>query len=117
MTFDPENEGPPALLPGESAVYWMRHAAIGFFGFLPAPVLLLIGSQAHDPLRALAFTGAIGIGLVSLGWVLRAGLYLMQAERREVQAGYTTLYSARYRHLWQLDPRTGAVIRPPEPRR
>lgn len=79
-------------------------------------MLLLIGSQAHDPLRAFAFIGAIGIGLVSLGWGFRASIYWMQAKRRKVLAGYTTLNGSRYHHLWQLDPRTGAVIRPPQPR-
>lgn len=51
-----------------------------------------------------------------VGMGFRTSIYWMQAERHEVHAGYTTLYGARYRHLWQLDPRTGVVIRPPEPR-
>jgi hypothetical protein len=44
----------------------------------------------------------------------RAAISEMRAEGRERAAGYTTLLrSRRYRNLWQLDPRTGGVVRRP----
>lgn len=80
-------------------------------------MLLIVGTLTHDPLRSVAYIAAVVIGLGFSAWIVSAGYLMMQAERREVRAGYTTLYSRRYRHLWQLDPRTGAVVRPPELRR
>jgi len=41
------------------------------------------------------------------------GVLLSLAMRREAKAGYTTLYDSRKTHLWQLDSRTGDVIRRP----
>jgi membrane protein implicated in regulation of membrane protease activity len=37
------------------------------------------------------------------------------ATASEYAAGYSTLTGRAYRHLWQLDAKTGAVVRPPDP--
>jgi hypothetical protein len=34
-------------------------------------------------------------------------------ERQERRVGYTTTYESHYRDYWQLDPRTGEVLRRP----
>jgi hypothetical protein len=55
-----------------------------------------------------ALLGACGgIALIIIGILLGIAM------RRETKAGYTTLYDGRKAHLWQLDPRTGEVIRRP----
>jgi hypothetical protein len=107
-------ERPPKLLPGPSARYLVRRAtrfllmavavAWGMFVsiFLPTPLdkVVVVAS----------FVGMLVFGLRAF----RTSISGTRAELRERKAGYTTLSGRRYRHLWQLDSETGAVVRPPE---
>lgn len=117
MTFDAGNDLPPAILPGRGAVYWARHATKAIFGSLLFVPITAVGTLLEGPPRHAIIVVGVVVAILFGAYVLIAGILMAQAERREVSAGYTTLYSGRYRHLWQLDPRTGAVIRPPQPRR
>jgi hypothetical protein len=105
---------PPTLLPGPTAYDLVRRQTL----WLIASVLVLpfigLGSLLSQPMRGIVI-GALVVLLVVCGVRGgRAAISEMRAEGRERAAGYTTLLrSRRYRNLWQLDPRTGGVVRRP----
>jgi hypothetical protein len=76
--------------------------------FLALGYLVLKG-----PFSGLAISAGLLLTLVHVLTVTRASLRRREAFSRERAAGYTTLYGARYRDLWQLDDRTGEVLREP----
>ena len=103
---------PPALLPGRTAHYWTRRWM--YCLLLTLPALPLIGASALD-----WAPGAL-LGGVGLVWILalaaiggRAVVSSARMERREYKAGYTTLSGRGLGKYWQLDPKTGAIVRPP----
>jgi hypothetical protein len=102
----------PALLSGRPAVGWSRLALKAFLVGVPAVLLMPVASMSGQPVRGLALPVlllvAVAAGLVGLA----AGIRLAVAQRREWEAGYTTLHGQRF-DLWQLDPRDGAVLRRP----
>ena len=109
----PVPETPPQLLPGRPALEYssliLRSIAIGIamtlvmgFGFFVLP----------EPVRSVVTTAALfgGLGAAAgMGW---AGILGWHTARRERRAGYTTMYGS-YLDAWQLDPKTGEVLRRP----
>lgn len=127
-------DNPPRLLPGRSAIAWVRFQGLGMLLFA---VVFIGGGVAvaivrHTQAERDAMTGpwiVLTIGAIAV-WV-PATLGFRSAAYRERAAGYTTIYGddasidipGRGRYvsiplfstvgLWQLNARTGAVIRRP----
>jgi hypothetical protein len=74
---------------------------------------MVVGSLLDQPFRPivvlLALSGVITFAVKGI----REYLAEIGVERDEHGVGYTTLRRSRYRDLWQLDPRTGTVLRRP----
>ena len=103
---------PPALLPGRSAWGWMRIAVACMLTGLPVLALIVLGAMLPQPYKDLGLSGLllVGLGICGVGgWAAVNG---NAAAVRERDAGYTTLYGM-FIHLWQLDHRTGEVVRRP----
>lgn len=106
-------EHPPELLPGPTAKYWVRRQTNWLVaGMLVLPIIGL-GSLLPQPARAAVIVVAIVIGVACSIRAGHAAINEMRAEARERAAGYSTLKVARYKHLWQLDPERGTVVRRP----
>ena len=109
-------EIPPTLLPGRSAWGWMRIGVVCLLGELPLLVPIVVGAAVAQPLRDIVMSGAF-LAIVGIGAVgIRAFVRFNSVTLEERDAGYTTLYGM-FRHLWQLDHRTGEVLRRPGERR
>jgi hypothetical protein len=114
MTADDGGSGErvPTLLTGRTAWGWMRLGGIGLAGGalsgLGIPLATLLPPHLREPvmLAALAVVG----GFCALA--IWAGASSYSAIQEERLSGYTTLYG-RYWELWQLDHRTGEVLRRP----
>ena len=105
-------EKPPPLLPGRSARGWMRIGVGALGGGMVIPVLIFLGAGLAQPFKDFVMAGSflVGLGIGAVGaW---AFVNSNGAVLRERDAGYTTLYGM-FIHLWQLDPRTGEVLRRP----
>jgi hypothetical protein len=105
---------PPELLPGRSALEEAgRSWKIDLAGI--GVVLLMVVSAAalNNPARSIALAALLVPGLMLTIVGYRSWMGMNRRKRRERQAGYTTLYDSAGIDLWQLDPRTGAVIRRP----
>ena len=106
-------ETPPQLLPGRPALdyswFILRSIAIGIAMTL---VMMLGFFVLPEPVRSVVTTaallGSLG-GAAGLGWASILGWHTARRERR---AGYTTIYGS-YLDAWQLDPKTGEVLRRP----
>lgn len=124
---------PPHLLPGRSARWWRRAqplalalVAVVFCGFG-----LVSGYLARTQTERDALTGPwlLGTAVAVAGWIVTVVRFRVAA-RREQAAGYTTISGSRASidlpgrvageirlfstaELWELDDRTGAVIRRP----
>ena len=105
-------ETPPELLPGRSARFWMKIVGAGIPVGLVFLVLIPVGSMLAPPLRDLVVFGSLGVVVVVGGVGLWASAMSRLAIDREHDDGYTTLFGI-YRELWQLDDRTGEVLRRP----
>ena len=105
---------PPRLLPGRSAVYWLRWQVVSLLGGIGALPLLVFGPLLDPPIKQLSMVGGVLLLVVVVAVGLLAAGRMSRAEVRELEAGYTTLPAARYRDLWRLDPKDGKVIREPE---
>jgi len=108
---------PPKLRPGLSAWGWRRRigtaALVGVGGLFG----MQAGSMLPDPVRPVLVLFAFGFAVCSGILMLVAGFALYFASQAERNSGYTTLSGSRYRDLWQLDAKTGSVVRRPgEPR-
>ena len=109
---------PPALLPGRSARALSRLVmaswAVSGIGVAWALTAAVRGPQLHVPSLLLAVVVAVfGVAAVAaLPVNLWARRRLRARTTRELAAGYTTLPGRAYDH-WQLDPKTGAVLRRP----
>ena len=105
-------EAPPPLLPGRSSVEWMRRFLKACVVGVPAVLLMPVASGLPEPLRdtVLVVLGVCGIAASAVG--INAGFQNGRMEIAERDAGYTTQYGKRF-ELWQLEPRTGEVLRRP----
>lgn len=113
ITHDGDMAPVPTLQKGRTARSWMRLMAVGLAGGalcglgIPAARLVL-PQQAWEP----AMGAILFVVLVFAAIGLWASLRTFGAIEREREAGYTTLHG-RYFELWQLDPKTGEVLRRP----
>ena len=101
---------PPRLLPGRSAQSWTWRGGISLLAGVLSLITFPIASGLPGVVQiavVLIFGTACAVAFAS--FILATG-----ATTREVAAGYTTLDGRQYRHLWRLDPQSGAVLRPPE---
>ena len=94
--------GPPASML-QTVVF---ASAIACFGAFFAGVVAVL---VHAPHSVLVWCPPIMLGAALLTGAA-AGIWGLQI-KRESRSGYTTL-EGRLRHLPQVDPRTGALIRP-----
>jgi len=104
---------PPALLPGRTANYWILRSAICVFVALAGLVGMLVGSNVPGQVGSVIVVGSCAWTVFWGALCSRAGVGAIVVERRERAAGYTTLFAGQYRRYWQLDPKTGAVVRRP----
>jgi hypothetical protein len=113
MSQTPPRDGPPRLLPDATAIDLMRRGLFFTVISIVCAVGMVIGSTLDPPVRPTVVIAAF-VGLLVSGVIgTRTYLLEMGAEHRERDAGYTTLLSRRYRDYWQLDPRSGVVVRRP----
>ncbi len=101
---------PPRLLPGRSARRYLWISGSCVVSGAPTVIMIVLGAGLPTPEREWVILGlvlvALGLG-VNGGWASSRSNAAARSERR---AGYTTLYGM-YRELWQLDDRTGEVLR------
>ena len=90
----------------------MKIAGISIFAGVAMLVLIGLGSLLAPPLRELVMFGSAGVGLAIGAVGLWASVSCQPAVDREGDAGDTTLFGT-YLDLWQLDHRTGEVLRRP----
>ena len=108
-----QSESPPPLLPGRSALSWTRVGGLCLAGALAAFGLGLAGLLLLPmPARMIVSVAAFAVICVLGSGLILASLKESRATIRENAAGYTTVYQRHY-ELWQLNPRTGAVVRRP----
>jgi hypothetical protein len=108
----PSPPRPPQLLPGRAAVEYTRTGYRMLIAALAVTGLVWLASFLPEPLRQIVGLPLVVAGM-RCGWVLwRAAVEGSRMAKRETQAGYTTNFNV-HPSLWQLDPSTGAVIRPP----
>jgi hypothetical protein len=82
-------------------------------GILVATILVVVvGSLLPPPWNESVLLGSGFVGLCACGVALWGAMNLSNANRSERDAGYTTLFGHRW-ELWQLDARTGEVVRRP----
>lgn len=104
---------PPDLVDGDSALGLARlglmSLAAGALVAIGIPAArFLLPESAWEP----AMAAILLVVLVLAGAGIRAGVLLANAMDREKEVGYTTLHGV-HRDLWQLDPKTGEVLRRP----
>ncbi len=118
---DPSS-GPPRLLPGRSQISYMRVGmaslgvgVVGLVAMVGGTLLFENTPSVRQPLVLLTGGPAVAASFVMLWAAIGAWL----RARREAAAGYTTAFgqgmlSGRpYYELWQLDDKTGEVLRRP----
>jgi len=76
---------------------------------VPAAAWILGGNPLRWPIMIVFAVIGISGGLA----LIAIGIGMARAIRAESKAGYTTLFDPRKKHLWQLDPQTGAAISKP----
>ena len=105
-------DGAPTLQDGRTAWGWMRLGVVGLVGGalsgLGIPLATLLPPDLQEPAMLAAFAVVVCLA----GLAIWAGVSTFSAIESERSAGYTTLYG-RYWGLWQLDHRTGEVLRRP----
>jgi len=105
-------DAPPPLLPGKTAMYWVKRFLKVSVVVIVAVLLMPVASLLPVPSRLLVLGFLLVIILTGCTLGIHASVQSGRAELRERNAGYTTQYRARY-ELWQLDPTTGDVLRRP----
>ena len=105
---------PPALLPGHSANYWDGIQLLACVVGVPSALGILLGAAMWPSLAGM-IVGAVAISvmLVSTACLAIASIQQIRRDRQETSAGYTTRYADSYWLYWQLDPKTGEVLRRP----
>ena len=106
--------GPPTLLPGPTAYQWVRRQTQWLIAGVALLPLMGLAQLLAQPTRAIVVVVVVAMVMACAVRAGRAAISEMRAEARERSAGYTTLNVRRYRHLWQLDPKLGTVVRPPD---
>ena len=102
---------PPKLRPGATAYSWVTFSMLMLplcvigLGALPYSAWFHVIDQVFAMLAITGLLGAVGLLAATTG--------LKSAIQREEAAGYTTLFDAYKPELWQLDHKTGAVVRHP----
>jgi len=104
----------PALIAGRSALEEaeanLRWRALGI---ILIAVVVVAAATLDGSVRWLAILGLALPGLATSVLVTRSGRASRRAQERERGAGYATLFTEG-EGIWQLEPRTGAVLRGPE---
>jgi len=104
----------PALIAGRSALEEaeanLRWRALGI---ILIAVVVVAAATLDGSVRWLAILGLALPGLATSVLVTRSGRASRRAQERERGAGYTTLFTEG-EGIWQLEPRTGALLRGPE---
>ena len=108
-----DSDRPPSLLPGRSAAAWSRRGGVFLLFGIILSLGIPLGTLVPTPLSGPFFVGFFVLSLGCCAIALRAFIGMYSATRQEQRAGYTTLVGRPYRRYWQLDPKTGAVIRRP----
>lgn len=104
---------PPQLLPGRSALQWVRVEAVCYAGaFILFGLSLLALAVLPMPSRTIVAWTGTGFACAFATGIIVGSISEGRATLREMAAGYTTVYD-RHFELWQLAPRTGAVVRRP----
>lgn len=104
---------PPSLVDQRPAIAWMSLLGYLLVGaVLDAGLLGVAFFVANGSLRTLLAAIALVIAAVITSVGSCVSVAATRAGRRERRAGYTTLYGGP-NDLWQLDPTTGDVVRPP----
>jgi hypothetical protein len=106
----------PELRPGWSQNRWanmiLTFIATGVVDVLLIPVVTSI--PEHHPARMPLIVIVTTICVISGGIVSISGFGIGLAKKREMAAGYTTLRVV-IPGVWQLDSKTGQVVRAPGP--
>ena len=76
------------------------------------PLLIVVGIALPESARRLVFGTGATASIIIGALAMHPHVNLYFAEVREAKAGYTTTYGYRM-DLWQLDPKTGEVLRAP----
>ena len=104
----------PALIAGRSALEEaeanLRWRALGI---ILIAVVVVAAATLDGSVRWLAILGLALPGLATSVLVTRSWRASRRAQERERGAGYTTLFTEG-EGIWQLEPRTGVVLRGPE---
>lgn len=101
---------PPDLVKGCAARQLQTLVIWSICGVLLGCVVALLGLVALT--GEVRFVIALGALSFTIGFCICALVGLWLTTWREAQRGYTTL-DRWFRHLWQLEPGTGAVVRHP----
>ena len=104
---------PPSLLPGRSANYWSGIQVVGYAVGLLTVVVIAVGAFGPADLRSVILNLALVPGTAATAILGYATYRHTRRERQERRVGYTTTYESYYRDYWQLDPKTGEVLRRP----
>ncbi len=106
-------ETPPELLPGRSALFWLKAEGVCIVtGMVSVALIVVSRLLLAPPLRESVMFGSLIVSLavggvgISIAWLYQSAL------DRECDSGYTTLFGTHL-ELWQLDDRTGEVLRRP----
>ena len=94
----------------------MRLGVACLLGGIPLVALLAVGAGLSQPSKDVVMIGCLVAVFVLGASGLRAFARSNEAILAERDAGYTTLYGM-FIHLWQLDHRTGEVLRRPGERK
>jgi len=111
-TFTPAS--PPRLIAGRSAAFWSLRSAVYMLSNFGPMFGIFLSSMVPTPWKGILAGLAVVLIVGLTAKAIQANYRSSSASRREREAGYTTLSGSEYRHLWLLNPKTGAVIRPPD---
>jgi len=104
---------PASSSPRNFGYYWAGIQVVGYaVGFLTV-VVIAVGAFGPADLRNVILNVALVPRIAATAILAYATYRHTRRERQERRVGYTTTYESYYRDYWQLDPRTGEVLRRP----
>lgn len=103
---------PPVLRPGASAIDWVRRWLGACVFAVPAVLLMPFAASAAEPTRSALLGLALIVALGAGATMIFSGVQWIRTEAREREDGCATQFG-KHPELWQLDPKTGAVLRRP----